>query len=291
MDCIQSIQKAINYMEENILENINYEDVAKQVYMSNYHFHRLFSMVTGITANEYIRKRRLSMAGQELSISNAKIIDISMKYGYDSPESFTKAFTRFHGITPKDAKRSGIQLKSFNRLVIKIILEGGTIMDYKIVKNEGFQLLGKGKSFKNESISDGGNNEIPDFWIECSSTGIFNVLSKYTKEHDLYGICSSISKESKYFDYAIAMKYNGGEIPDGYNVWNVKHTLWAVFQCIGTDEKCIGDTWDRIFKEFLPSSDYNMINDLDFELYPENNDTDCFCEIWIPVEKKSNLKS
>ena len=134
MDCIQSIQKAINYMEENILENINYEDVAKQVYMSNYHFHRLFSMVTGITANDYIRKRRLSMAGQEISMSNSKVIDISMKYGYDSPESFSKAFVRFHGITPKEAKRSGMQLKSFNRLVIKIILEGGTIMDYKIVE-------------------------------------------------------------------------------------------------------------------------------------------------------------
>ena len=285
MDCIQSIQKAINYMEENILENINYGDVAKQVYMSNYHFHRLFSMVTGITANDYIRKRRLSMAGQELSMSNSKVIDISMKYGYDSPESFSKAFVRFHGITPKEAKRSGMQLKSFNRLVIKIILEGGTIMNYKIVENQEFKLIGKVRSFRNESISEGGNNEIPDFWKECGDK-VFNTLSKYTKKHGMYGVCTPVSKESNYFDYAIAMKYEGGEIPEGYTIFYVKPILWAVFKCIGNDGKCIGDTWDKIFKEFLPSSDYNMLDYLDFELYPENNDTDCFCEIWVPVEKK-----
>lgn len=119
MECIESIQKAIEYMEKNIMEDINYEDVARQVYMSNYHFHKIFSMITGITANEYIRKRRLSMAGQEISLSHAKITDVSMKYRYDSPESFSKAFTRFHGITPNVARRSGAQLKSFNRLIIK----------------------------------------------------------------------------------------------------------------------------------------------------------------------------
>lgn len=288
MDCIQSIQKAINYMEENILENINYEDVASEVYMSNYHFHRLFSMVTGVTANDYIRKRRLSMAGQELSMSNSKVIDISMKYGYDSPESFSKAFVRFHGVTPKEAKGSGIQLKSFNRLVIKIILEGGTIMDYKIVEKEEFKLLAKVRSFRNESISEEGNTEIPDFWKECSNTGVFNELRKYAKEYDAYGVCTPVSKESKFFDYAIAMKYDGGEIPEGYTVLEVKPTLWAVFKCIGTDGKCISDTWDKIFKEFLPSSDYNMLDDLDFEFYQENSDKDLFCEIWIPVEKKIN---
>jgi AraC family transcriptional regulator len=89
MDCIQSIQKAIEYMEEHMLEKISYEEVASQLYMSNYHFHRLFSMITGITANEYIRNRRLSMAGQELIMSDKRVIDIALKYGYESPESFT----------------------------------------------------------------------------------------------------------------------------------------------------------------------------------------------------------
>jgi len=83
------------------------------------------------------------------------------------------------------------------------------------------------------------------------------------------------------------MEYNGGEVPDGFQIWNVEPTLWAVFKCIGNDGACIGETWDRIFKEFLPSADYNMLDDTDFELYPENSNSDCFCEVWIPVEKSS----
>lgn len=286
MDCISSIQKAIEYMEEHLLEPINYEDVAKQVYMSNYHFHRIFSMITGITANEYIRNRRLSIAGQELILANVKIIDIAMKYGYDSSESFAKAFSRFHGVTPSVAKRAGIQLKSFNRLVIKIKLEGGRTMDYKIVEKESFNLLAKVEKFRNESISEENNTEIPDFWKRCGETGVFDVLNKNTRKHDIYGVCGPISKESTHFDYGIAMKYEGGNVPDGYRIWEVKPTLWAVFKCIGEDGECIGETWDRIFKEFLPSSEYNMLDEVDFELYKEENDTDCFCEIWIPVKKK-----
>ncbi|MDE6952558.1 MAG: AraC family transcriptional regulator [Erysipelotrichales bacterium] len=138
MDGIQSIQKAVEYMEEHLLEKISYEDVAKQLYMSNYHFHRLFSMITGITANEYMRNRKLSMAGQELVMSNKKVIDIAYKYGYESPESFAKAFTRFHGVTPSMARYPGTKLQSFNRLVIKITVEGGIFMDYKIVEKKSF---------------------------------------------------------------------------------------------------------------------------------------------------------
>ena len=286
MEFIQSIQRAIEYMEEHILDPINYEDVARHVYMSNYHFHRIFSMITGITANEYIRNRRLSMAGQELILSDVKIIDIAMKYGYDSPESFSKAFSRFHGVTPNVAKRAGIELKSFNRLVIKIQLEGGKVMDYKIVERESFQLLAKVEKFKNEIISEEGNSEIPAFWKKCGEAGLFEVLRKHAKKRDIYGVCAPVSKESDRFDYGIAMEYDGGTVPEGYSIWEVKPTLWAVFKCIGNDAACIGETWNRIFKEFLPSSDYSMLDDTDFELYPEEDNAEYFCEIWIPVEKK-----
>ena len=141
MDCIQSIQKAIDYMEANMLENISYEDAARHLHMSNYHFHRLFSMLTGMTANEYIRSRRLSMAGQELIMSDAKIIDIALKYGYDSPDGFAKAFYRFHGVTPNMAKQPGAGLQLFNRLVINITWKGGMVMEYRIVEREKFKVL------------------------------------------------------------------------------------------------------------------------------------------------------
>lgn len=286
MNFIQNLQRAIDYMEAHILEPITYEDVAKHVYMSSYHFHRTFSLVIGITAKEYIRNRRLSMAGQEISMSDVKVIDIALKYGYDSPESFTKAFARFHGITPNVARRAGMELKSFNRLIIKIKLEGGTVMDYRIEKRDQFKLLAKIRKFRNESISEEGNTEIPDFWKTCGDNGTFDILKQNTKKHDIYGACAPISKESSHFNYGIGMEYTGGNIPEGYDIWEVKPTVWAVFKCIGETGDCIGDTWGRIFSEFLPGSEYNMLDDTDFELYSENNGTDCFCEIWIPVKKK-----
>lgn len=286
MDCIQSIQKAIEYMEENLLDKISYEDVARQVYMSNYHFHRLFSMITGITANEYLRSRRLSLAGQELILSEKKIIDIALKYGYETPESFTKAFARFHGATPNMARRAGIQLQSFNRLVIKIKVEGGTVMEYKIVQREPFKVLAKATAFRNECVSEEGNTDISDFWHKCITDGVLEKLKQVTGKNEAYGMCAPISKTSTHFDYGIAMEYSGGAVPAGYCIWDVKPTLWAVFQCIGSDGQCIADVWDRIFQEFLPGSDYNMLDDADFEFYPENKQPGSFCEIWIPVEKK-----
>jgi len=286
MDCIQTIQKAIKYMEDHMMDKITYEDVARQLYVSNYHFHRLFSMITGITANEYIRNRKLSMAGQELILSDKKIIDIALKYGYETPESFTKAFSRFHGVTPSVAKRSGAQLQFFDRLVIKIQLEGGTVMEYKIVEKERFSLLLKVKAFRNESVSENGNTEIPDFWKQCGENGVFDVLKDHTKNQDVYGACAPISTENTYFEYGIGGVHDGGKVPSEFCIWNIESPLWAVFKCIGTDGNCIGETWDRIFKEFLPGSDYEMLDDIDFELYPEDSKADCFCEIWIPVKKK-----
>lgn len=154
------------------MENISYEDVADHVYMSNYHFHRLFSMLAGISANEYMRNRKLSMAGQELSLSNIKVIDIALKYGYESPESFSKAFSRFHGVTPNAARQSGTSLKFFDRLVIKVKPEGGTAMDYKIVEKEKFKLLAKVEAFRNEVVSEDGD-EIPAFWDKCEKEDCF----------------------------------------------------------------------------------------------------------------------
>lgn len=120
MEWISSLQRAITYMEDHLLEEINYENVAKNVHTSSYEFHRAFSFLTGITANAYIRNRRLSLAGQEIVNSDVRITNVALKYGYDTPESFTKAFTRFHGIAPSVAREGNVKLVLFNPLVIKL---------------------------------------------------------------------------------------------------------------------------------------------------------------------------
>lgn len=164
---IQLIQQAICYMEGHIYENITYADVAKSVNMSNYNFHRTFSFITGMTANEYIRNRRLTLVAQELQTTNISVIDVAYKYGYESPESFSKAFSRFHGSTPRQAKQKGTELHLFNPLVIKITLEGGSIMDYRMEHKEHQQFLALVRAFQNEISSDNNDHSIPDFWTEC----------------------------------------------------------------------------------------------------------------------------
>lgn len=289
MDYFQTIQQAIHYMEDHLLEEISYTDVAEQVYLSVFHFQRIFSLITDVTPGEYIRNRRLSMAGQEITLSNVKVIDLAYKYGYDSPESFSKAFRRFHGITPSQAKKADAPLNSFNRLVIKISTEGGTIMQYRIVEKESFQLIAKVDQFETEAVDENGKevNKIAQFWEESRESGVFEELMKHAETDEFYGVCAPVSKDSLYFDYGIGMVYDGSEVPEGYQIWNVTPTMWAVFFCIGDTPDCIADTWERIFKEFLPGSDYEMLDDTDFELYPADGPDNLFCEIWIPVAKKN----
>lgn len=131
MNWIQGIQRAIDYVEENITEELDYEDVASQAFSSTFHFQRVFGILCGFSLGDYIRMRRLSLAGEELSKGSAKIVDVAIKYGYDRPESFSRAFIRFHGITPSEAKHGG-KVRIFTPLSVKLILTGGNKMDYRI---------------------------------------------------------------------------------------------------------------------------------------------------------------
>lgn len=140
---IEGIQNAIEYIEENLTEELNIQDIAEKACVSAFHFQRIFNILCGFTVGEYIRGRRLSIAAEELSKADAKVIDVALKYGYDSPDSFTRAFTKFHGISPSAAKLKGAKLKSFARLRIKLTLEGGTMLEYKIVEKAQFTIMGK----------------------------------------------------------------------------------------------------------------------------------------------------
>jgi len=135
MNWINDIQKAIYFIENNLLENISADDVASHIHSSTDYFQRIFNIVTGISISEYIRNRRLTLAGEELKNTQTKVIDIAMKYGYDSSDSFTKAFTRFHGITPASVKASVEELKNFQPLSIDIYIKGGFNVNRKIIPN------------------------------------------------------------------------------------------------------------------------------------------------------------
>ena len=296
MEWIAAVQKAIAYMEEHLMEEINYEDVAEYVHTSSYEFHRAFSFLSGMTANAYIRNRRLSLAGREIVETDAKITDIALKYGYETPESFTKAFTRFHGVAPKFAREESAKLVLFNPLVIKITVEGGKSMDYRIVQTKEQKFIALVRSFRNEIINDEENHEIPDFWGECHNKKLLEPIRNLRPEgkRDLYGLCSPAKEGEDAFEYGIGviideetMDFNADEMEKaGYRIWDVKPGTYVVFECIGENGDCISDTWTKFYKEFLPQMGYEAEEATDYEIYFEKGRSGLFCELWIPVKRK-----
>lgn len=293
MDWLTGLQKAIDYMEDNLLGNIDYSAAAARAYSSSFHFQRIFSLLTGMTMGEYVRNRRLTLAGAELAMSETKVIDAALKYGYDSPESFTRAFTRFHGITPSAAREPGAKLKSFGRLSIKLIVEGGSFMNYRIETKQAFQAIAKAKHFSTEGNAN--QTEIPQFWSECGANGTIDTLCGFMAAQQpvtgpgLLGICDgdSCPEDATEFRYAIGVEANS-PAPDGYEVITFPAATWAVFQCIGAVPDSVQDLWKRIYSEFFPQSDYQPAGGIDFEYYPQgdNSRADYVSEIWLPVRKK-----
>lgn len=274
----EDIQNAIGYIEENLTEDIQVSDIAAKAYVSEFHFRRIFSVLCGFTVGEYIRNRRLALAAQELSATDIKVIDAAVKYGYDSPDSFAKAFTRFHGISPSAAKEKGANLRSFAPLQIKLTLKGGTIMEYRIVEKAAFTVMGRSRSFS----SDSSYEEIPKFWSEHMQSG------ESKKVCGMYGIC--LDGDGKNFEYLIADNYiPWNDIPEGYVTKVIPAGMWAVFPCRGALPKALQDVNTKIWSEWLPNCrEYKLAGNYNIEMYtpPCDNPDNCYSEIWVPVEKR-----
>ncbi|HKM35549.1 MAG TPA: effector binding domain-containing protein [Lachnospiraceae bacterium] len=286
MDWITAIQMMLTYMEENLMGDISYEDIAKTIHISNMYCHQAFRLLVGMTPTEYIRKRRLSLAGQELNSTDTKVIDVALKYGFESPESFTKAFTRFHGINPRQAKLAGATLTLFQPIKIEYRVKGGKVTDYRIEQREAFNLLVCERTFNIERTNEKGNHEIPDFWEESWKNGLFDCLNPFGLNQDHYAICSPLSKESNDFNYGIGvMCASSTKVPEGCLRRRVEGGLWAVFPCFGKDGNCMEQMWENIYYAFLPESGYTMRDYADFECYPGKKSS-LFSEIWVPIQKK-----
>ena len=273
----EGIQSAVDYIEENLTEELDIEDIAAKAYVSPFHFQRIFSVLCGMTVGDYIRCRRLTLAAQELSSSDIKVIDAAVKYGYDSPDSFARAFTKFHGISPSAAKERGASLKAFAPLRIKLTLEGGNFMEYRIVEKASFTVLGVSRSFN----SDTSYREIPKFWQEHMTSG------GNRKNCGQFGIC--LDGDGKNFDYLIADIYKPWEeVPEGCITRVIPEGTWAVFPCRGALPKALQDVNTQIWSEWLPNCrDYKLGGNYDIEMYtkPADDPKDNYCEIWVPVVK------
>lgn len=288
MNWANSIQNAINYIEDHLAENIDYDKVAKEAASSSFYFQRIFGILCGYSLGEYIRNRRLTLAGKELASSKTRVIDIALKYGYNSPESFTRAFTKFHGVTPADAKKNGSKLKTLSRLSVSLILKGGSIMNYKLVEKKSFTVLEKVEA---QEIDDSVNkNSIPAFWERSHQNGtVKTLLEKATDKSFIFGICyNNAPTDKKTFDYSIAAICDKDiEIPQGFRINEIPERSWLVFDCIGPMPDAMQDIWHKITAEFFPTSDYIPTYEMDIEAYPamNMNSEDYKSEVWIPVKK------
>ena len=271
---IEGLQASIDYIEENLTEPLDIVDIAGKAALSPFYYQRIFGALCGMTVGEYIRARRMSQAAQELARTGAKVIDVALKYGYDSPDSFTKAFLRFHGVSPSMAREPGASLRSFAPLHIKISLEGGSMMDYRIVEKAPFTIVGVKRPFN----SDTSYQEIPKFWDEWLAQG------KDRPVMGTFGVC--IDMKGNDFDYWIADLYFPWEdIPEGCETRVIPGSLWAQFPCT---IKTLQDTNTKIWSEWLPAlQGYTLAGEYDIEVYlpPEEGSDDMKVYIWVPLNR------
>lgn len=299
MDWVTGIQRAIDYMEAHITEDIDYAAAARQSCSSEYHFGRVFAILCGMTPAEYVRARRLSLAGSALAQGKLRVIDAALQYGYDSPDSFTRAFTRFHGITPSEARAGGV-LKSFSRLYVRITLEGGTIMNYRLEEKPETVYLGYKRHFS--GTPDDRQQQEADFFI---STRANQYLLK-GMAHDCdtqYCIITNIGDDG--YDFYIAsqpgtwmtahLEQELGEdarrferitVPAGtYLICETERTKYPTMLQEALRRRAVS--------EWLPSSDYELADAPEITVthwyfdkdHPDVSSTR-YSELWLPIRKR-----
>jgi len=296
LDWLARMNATLDYVEGNLCSEIDYGALEKAACCSAHTFFKMFSYVADISLSEYIRRRRLTLAALDLQSGDAKVIDIALKYGYESPISFARAFQNLHGVTPTQAKKSGITLKAYPRISFQMSVTGKGQMDYRIEKKDAFQVFGIEGLFRTD-----GSGEHPrtpaDLWEDCHANGTITkldtdagTLPSFVGQNvdNIHAICSYREVGLGKFPYMICAFKSDDSQPHGYTVLDVPAHTWAIFP----SEKFNWDDFDtvieslykRFFAEWLPTSQYEQVGGLDLEIYGGDGDFGYF-ELWFAVKK------
>ncbi len=298
MDWLARMNSALAYVEENLAGDIDYEVLAKKACCSAYNFQRMFSFITDTSLSEYIRRRRLTQAAIELRNSTIKVIDLAVKYGYESPVSFSRAFQGLHGVTPSEARSDGVTLKAYPKISFQISIKGEKELDYRIETKEAFQVFGIEGVFRTDS--SGEDPKTPhDLWEQCHANGAYERLAKDAGQlpdfinSDLckvHGVCSYRKTPSDSFPYMLCAFRSASSRVEGYTLVDIPSYTWAIFPSHKFDWQEFGMVIDslykRFFSEWLPTAEYEQVEGLDFELYGGNGDKG-YVELWFAVRKKA----
>lgn len=289
MDTLKCMNDALDYIEKNIENEINYREIAKIACCSEYHFKRMFSFIAGIGISEYIRRRRLTLAAFDLRNSDVRIIDIAVKYGYNSADSFARAFNIIHGIMPSEARNSKYMLKAYPKMTFQISISGGCEMNYRIVEKEAFKIVGLKKRVP--IIFEGVNHEIAEMWQSLTPEKIMELKSLSNIE-PMGMLSASVNfSETRMDEQGELDHYIGvattNKFVNQFEVLEVNPGTWAVFEAVGEFPKTLQNVWGRIYSEWFPSSNYEVAPGPEI-LWNESKDTTSptfKSEIWIPIVK------
>ena len=290
MDSLSSMNKALLFIEERLTEDIDYGEVSRIACCSEYHFKRMFSFLSGIGLSEYIRRRRLTLAALDLKDTNLRIIDVAVKYGYNSADSFSRAFHSMHGILPSEARSENTQLKAYPRMTFQLSIKGGCEMKYRIVEKEPFRLIGFKKRVP--IIFEGVNPEIAKM-TELLSPEVIKQLKAISNVEPIGIISASTNfsegrmEEKGELDHYIGVATSSAEIAD-FDVLEIDASDWAVFESIGPFPETLQNVWGRIYSEWFPSSGYEAAEgpEILWNEHPDTENPKYRSEIWIPVKKK-----
>jgi AraC family transcriptional regulator len=290
MDSLRSMNNALAYIEEHLTEDTDYSKISRIAYCSEYHFKRMFSFLAGISLSEYIRRRRLTLAALDLKDRDLRIIDVAVKYGYNSADSFSRAFHSLHGILPSEARSENTQLKAYPRMTFQLSIKGGCEMNYRIVEKESFKLVGFKKRVP--VIFEGINPEIAKM-TELLTPEVIKQL-KAISDVEPRGIISASTnfsegrmEEKGELDHYIGVATSSDETAE-FDVLKIDASTWVVFESIGPFPETLQNVWGRIYSEWFPSSGYEAVEGPEI-LWSESPDTGnpkYRSEIWIPVKKK-----
>lgn len=278
MEWIIRLNSAINYIEENLMDEIDMKQVAKIACCSTYHFQRMFAYMAGLPLSEYIRRRRMSRAAVDLQDPNNKVIDIALKYGYDSPTAFNRAFKGIHGITPSQVREEGTSMKAYPPNSFKMSIKGDQEMEYRIEKREAFRIIGVSKPLdkdleKNFMI-------VPGMWGEAVSNGTIEQLATHINNEPRGLLGVSLCNDLEAWRYYIAVASD--DVVDNFEECMIPEATWAIFRGKGTNQ-AIQELEKRIVTEWLPTSGYEYGNAPDIEVYINPDPNDAIFEVWIPV--------
>ena len=283
MEWLDRLNDALNYIEDNLKSEIEYEMAAKIACCSTYHFQRMFSYIAGVPLSEYIRNRRLTMAALDLQ-NGDKVIDVALRYGYESPTSFNRAFQKVHGVSPSAAQKEGTALKAFPRISFKITIKGDTEMEYRIVNKEAFRVVGVQIPLSNDIEKN--FQEVPKFWQQVAQNGTLSQIIPLMNAEPMgvLGI-TACGNENESWKYYVAVSTDR-ETPNGMVEYMVPEFTWAVFPGQGTMPTSIQETEKRAVTEWLPTSGYEYADGPDIEVYINADPANAKFEVWLPISKK-----